>query len=181
MARLEKKPVENLRWFALRCAPQKEKLAVTILERLNFVAVTPTEPRLRKKTRFDKERNPIEYPVLPGCLFVGVEDKGHLFRVVNFHFINSVVGINGRYAEFDPRLLMPFLNFSPETSPQYYKYMRTKHEFDIGDTVRLRTGAFRDAEMKVADIKGREAFFLIPLLGREHRFAMSVDDCEKAA
>ena len=170
---------EQLRWFGLRCKPQKEQKAATWLQNMNYIAVTPTAPRMRRSTQYDKERKPIEYAVLPGCLFIGVSDRSHLFRIVNFHFISSVIGINGRYAEFDPSKLLPFLRYNPKTSPMYYKYMRTGREFDVADDVRILTGPFRDSVMKVSEIKDREAVFLVSLLGKTHQVHISVDDCEK--
>lgn len=177
---------EKLRWFALRCAPQKEKVATSILQRLGYIAVTPTEERLRYRHRFDKmnqERKPLSYAVLPGCLFVAVSNRGDLWRLVNFNFISSVVGVNGRYAEFDPDKLLPFLFQRRDLSslPAYYKYMRRGYEFDKGDAVHINRGMLANSTLKVAEITGREAVFLVPMLGKVQRVHVDVADCEKAA
>lgn len=171
----------ELQWFAIRVPPQKEQVAATILQRLNYIAVTPTEARLRRKTRYDKERREVQYSILPGFVFVAVTDETHVWRLKTFHFVNSIVTLGGTYARFDNQKLEAFLRYNPDTSPAYYKYMRTRQEFDIGDKVRILTGAFRDSEMKVSDISGREAIFLVPLLGRTHEVRVCVDDCSKAA
>lgn len=168
----------ELKWFGLRVPPQRERVAVAILERRNYFAATKVEMIQRRKTRYCKKRVETPHVVTHGYVFVGLRQRHELLPICNLHLVQSVVGVNGIAAEFNPVKLLSFLEVDPVEYPPYYKYMRTGKEFDPGDTVRVGVGTLRDQFMKVADIRDNEAIFLLPLLGREFEIKVDVTDCE---
>lgn len=183
---------EELDWFALRTLPQREDMAVKVLRRDGLVAVCKTERRLRRRTKWDKERRYITFNAAPGYIFVATP-AGHDPRIYirPLHIFRSFVGkdglplvlpsqsreAKGRNGETYTRFgVLPFLELEQGELPGYYKHFKTGREFSIGQTVIVTTGPFRDHQVKVVNVENGEALFIMRLLGRDQEVRMSVDD-----
>lgn len=175
----------DLRWFILRTLPQREIMSAKILRHMGLIAEVPREPRMRRQTKWDKERKSILYPSMPGYIFYATECAPREIpwhTVFKLHLIRSVVSINGVPALIDQsaveHLLQSVWAVEP---PAYAKFLRTGKEFDVGDMVFITNGPLRDFELRVQDIQEGEAHFIIPLLGKQQLVRISIDHCMKAA
>lgn len=192
--------VGELYWFALRTLPQREDMAAKVLRHDGLVAVIKTERRLRRRTKWDKERKYITYNASPGYVFIATpagKDPREFVRPL--HIFRSFVSKDGaplrlptQSAEVKARDgstymrhgILQFLEIEAGELPGYYRHFKTGREFTIGQTVIINTGPFRDHQVRVEDIQNGEAMFFMRLLGREQTVRVSVDDCipvEKAA
>lgn len=183
--------VGELHWYALRVLPQREDMAAKVLRRDGLIAEVKTERRLRRRTKWDKERRYLTFNEAPSYVFIAVpgrEDPRCFVRPL--HIFRSFVGKDGlplrlpthtKVGKKQTRFgVTDFLQLQEGELPGYYRYHKTGREFKIGDTVIINTGPFRDHQVKVADIQDGEALFFLRLLGKNQEVRISVDDCIKA-
>lgn len=168
----------ELAWYALRTLPQREDMAAKLLRYDGLVAEVKTERKLRRRTKWDKERRYINYTAAPGYIWLAVpahEDPRVYVRP--FHIFRSFVGYNGRPLRLPEIEMARFLNFQPGEAPGYFRYHKTGREFKIGQTVIVNTGPFRDHQVRVENIHEGEAFFFVRMLGKDQEVRISVNDC----
>ena len=188
--------VREIWWHALRTLPQREFMGAKLLRYDGLIAEVKTERRLRRKTKWDKERKYITFNAAPGYIFVGTpagNDPRNYVRPL--HIFRSFVSKDGvplrlpaltahtitREGEVKSNPgVMDFLNLQEGELPGYYRYHKTGREFSIGDTVIINTGPFRDHQVRVDDIQNGEAIFFLRMLGRDQEVRINVNDCIKA-
>jgi transcription antitermination factor NusG len=177
--------MSELRWYALRCRPQRERMTAKILRYHGLVAEVKTERRLRRRTKWDKERKLRSFVAAPSYVFVAFDaGKPMPWHVVfSYHFVWSVVSVGGVPAELNHEAVVRFLGYDDaDKLPSYMKHFRTRGEtFRVGEEVIIGSGAFTDHRMRVEDIRDGEAKFITHLLGRTIEVSVPVDDCVKAA
>lgn len=175
--------VSELMWFALRVIPQREMMAAKILRYFGVDAAIKTEKRLRRTTKWDKERKPIEFCAAPGYVFIAIPRGkptpwGAIFKL---HLIRSVVSIEGVPAELNHEAVMKFLGFEDMSLPNYFRFFSTRgHQFEIGDEVVITTGVLSEQKLRVEDVREGEAIFIIRMLGATKEISVPVNDCFKA-
>jgi len=167
----------ELHWFALRTLPQREDMAAKVLRRDGLIAEIKTERRLRRRTKWDKERRYITFNAAPGYVFIAVPGNDPRVFVRPFHIFRDFVGRNGVPAELSPRAVIAFLELYEGDLPGYFRHFKTGREFAIGDTVIVNTGPFREHQVKVVNVADGEAWFFVHLLGRTQEVRVSVNDC----
>jgi len=171
----------ELRWFALRVLPQREMMAAKVLRYDGLVAEVKTERRLRRLTKWDKERRYITFNAAPGYCFIAVPGDDPRVFVRPLHIFRSFVGPeDGPPARLNHGSVMNFLQLEDGDLPGYYRHFKTGREFSIGDTVIIATGPFRDHQVRVEDVQDGEALFFMRMLGKDQEVRVSVNDCIKA-
>jgi transcription antitermination factor NusG len=176
--------MSDLAWFALRCAPQRERMVQKILRYHGLKAFVKTEQRLRRKTKRDPVRKPIAFVAASSYVFIGLpaDDPSPWKFVHRYHMIHSVVSLNGRPVQLDARALGDFLGFDDFDMPDYFKFFRTSEPaFGPGDMVRIDTPSFDGLELRVKDIQRGEALFDLVMLGRTTEIRVALDQVFKAA
>jgi len=133
---------------------------------------------------------------MPGYVFAGfaAPDVG---PVIRWHAINKVkqvrgvVGYENRPWRLDARrrvvrgddgrtaeIMIPDNRFAAFMrayrngklhAPKAQQFMRTHHEFAVGDEVDVIAGPYRDMRVKVIEITGASARFLLPLFGNDEQ------------
>jgi transcription antitermination factor NusG len=172
----------ELVWHALRTKPQREEMVAMALSRFGIYAQVKTERRLRRKTKWDKERKLQTFVAAPGYVLIGIQPGQPVpwYTIFRLHMVNSVVSFEGRPAQLDHRAVLAFLGHEGGRLPGYFRHFRTGHEFKIGDDVLVTRGVLTDHRLKVQDVQAGEAVFIMRLLGRDQEIRISVDDCIKA-
>lgn len=173
------KGIEGLRWFALRTTPQREEMAAKLLRYDGLVAKTKTERKLRRRTKWDKERRYLTFNAAPSYCFIAVPPGPEDPRVYvrPFHIFRSFVGLHGRPAQLNTPAMLDFLQLEEGELPGYYRHFKTGREFKIGQTVIVTTGPFRDRQVRVEDVQNGEALFFMHLFGKDQEVRVKVDDC----
>jgi transcription antitermination factor NusG len=179
----------ELRWLAFRTSSQQSlmELTVRVLRNSGLIADIAMEKRLRKKTKWDKERKPRPYVTAPGYVFIATE-RGTPFpwhKLQSIHMIRGVIGTRGKPAELSDSAVRSFLRWEGERLPAYMRFMKTGQEFKPGDKVYIADGsldAFTDGcPIKVENIEDGSAVFILKLLGQDVEHRIDVRDCVKAA
>ena len=143
----------------------------TLLRRAGFQVFLPTKKVWRRKSKYSKEKQLVAYPLLVGWVFVGWP-KGEnrwldLFRV---SLVYEVAGIDGR-PYLIPQSIMDdmFKRWGGRSTkaPERERFMRTHHEFKIGDRVRVVEGPFDGVLVRVVELRGPDARVVLKLLGGE--------------
>lgn len=175
----------KLRWHCLRCPPQREVMTAKILRYYGLVAEVKTERRLRRKTKWEKERKFRTFVAASGYVLIGFDRAQPMpwHTIFRTHLVRSVVSQHGAPAELDHDAVVRFLGYDDSGQlPSYLKHFRTRGEtFKVGEEVIVGSGVFSDHRMKVEDIRDGEAIFLVRLLGRVNEVRVALDDCVKAA
>jgi transcription antitermination factor NusG len=153
------------------------------LMRFGIYAQVKTETRLRRRTKWDKERKLRTFVAAPGYCLIGTPDGVPVpwYQIFRLHMVSSVVSLNGQPAQLDHKAVLAFLGHEGGRLPGYFRHFRTGHEFKIGDRVLVSSGVFSDHTMRVQDVQDGEAVFLVKLLGRDHQVRVPVDHCIPAA
>lgn len=175
----------RLRWYCLRCPPQREVMTAKILRYHGLVAEVKTERRLRRKTKWEKERKFRSFVAAPGYVLIGFDAAQPMpwHAIFRYHLVRSVVSVHGAPAELGHDAVVRFLGYDDSGQlPSYLKHFRTRGEsFKVGEEVIVGSGVFSDHRMKVEDIQDGEAIFIVRLLGRANEVRVALDDCVKAA
>jgi len=154
-------------------------MVANALQRFGIYAQVKTETRLRRRTKWDKERKLQTFVAAPGYCLIGTKPGQPVpwYTIFRLHMVNSVVSYNGLPAPLDHRAVLGFLGHEGGRLPGYFRHFRTGHEFKIGDDVLVGSGVFTDHTMRVQDVQDGEAVFLVKLLGRDHQLRVPVDHC----
>lgn len=174
----------ELHWFALRVLSQREDMVKKLLVWRGLRAFIKTEQRIRRKTKWDRERKARAFCAAPSYVFVGLEaDSPNPWALVHgCHLIRSVVTINGIPAQLDGVKLAEFLGFDDFDMPDYFKFFRTgRQEFKIGETVRIDHPSYEGFELPVMDIQNGEAIFQLVMLEHTAELRVPIEQCYKAA
>lgn len=183
---------EALRWFVVRCAPQKEETVVRVFDLCGIPAAIPTTPRERiRRGRMLRWRE----PVAPSYVLVGFPGDGEIpwWDVLKFGVVRSAVGNNGKPMQVPWRTtfqkdgvvkrggveaLLPDLDAIRVGAA---KYVRMWRQYDVNDSVRVKDGPFGGFEGKVQSITDSEISVLLNIFGRQTPLQLSVGDVVKAA
>lgn len=92
---------DELHWYALDVARQKEYVAGYILQRMGCMTFIPTETRFRKQNRYRKSKIEVGYAAIPGVVFCGFPAPPDWFRVMNMHLVNGVLSVDDKPRRID--------------------------------------------------------------------------------
>lgn len=171
----------NYTWFGVRVTPQKETVAEFVLRDegfATFVLVRKSWEFSNGTTKARMKKREIRRPILPGLVFVGMNDRTPGWdRVFAYRLVIGVVGWGGEPRPI-PHDTRPASNGLPErpglrsliwrqaggefNAPDYEKYQDTHRTFAIGDDVVTLGEAMRG---KVMGMEDRTAKVLINFLG----------------
>lgn len=182
---------ENLRWFVLRCAPQKEETVVRVFDLSGIPAAIPTTPRERiRRGRLLKWRE----PVAPTYVLVGFPGLGEIpwYDVLKFQLVRSIVANNGKPMQVPWRTtycdkgeikrggvetLLPDLDAIRMGAAKFMRLYR----YEADEAIRVETGPFAGFEGKVQNCNDRDVSVLLNILGRQTPVQLPVGDVVKAA
>jgi transcription antitermination factor NusG len=182
---------ENLRWYVLRCPPNKEESIVRVFDHAGIPAAIPTSPREKRcRGKLLKWR----VANMPGYVLVGFPGRGEIpwYAVLRYGLIRSVVGFCGAPRQVPwtntymkdgavkkggvERLLPDFDAIRIGAA----KFMRAMRAFEKGEGVRIEAGPFTGFQGRVSDVTETEATVLIELFGRQTPVQIPVGDAVKA-
>lgn len=84
---------DDVRWYALDVARQKEYLAGYFLNRMGYPTFIPTETRWRKKNRYTKAKVEIACAAVPGVIFVALPIIPPWGRILGLSLVSAVLSI----------------------------------------------------------------------------------------
>ena len=182
---------ENLRWFVLRCAPQKEETIVRVFDLWGIPAAIPTTPREKiRRGKLLKWRE----PVAPSYVLVGFPGLGPIpwYDVLRFQLVRSIVANHGEPMQVPFRTtycdkgeikrggvetLIPDMDAIRVGAAEFMLNWR----YATDETIRIEAGPFAGFEGKVQNCNDRDVSVLISILGRETPLQLSIGDVVKAA
>lgn len=185
----------ELRWYALRTAPQKEQTTVRILRAQDLLVCVPTETRWRKRHHYDKSKTERRFVAMPGYVLIGWSGAGPIpwWSALRFAVVKSVVGYRPpatkdepfphlRPLQLDTKTVGRMLEKDLLTAPSFYRFQRTWGEYNPNDRVRVVAGPFEGFESKVVAVSSEgEARIMIDILGAQREVVVPAEYIEKAA
>ncbi|PHR85952.1 MAG: hypothetical protein COA78_38545 [Blastopirellula sp.] len=171
-------------WFVAFVPPQKEFIAQKILTRWGGHVYLPLALKWRRVNRYARAKQRIAYAAMPGCVFLGLAaDDPRWYDLFLLDTVRGVLGLEGEPAALSGDGLHEFIerNRAKFTAPDEQKFMRTHHEFDVGDSVQIISGSFDGHTTKVEEITGRRAYFWLNLFGQITKCSVALDQLEKVS
>lgn len=92
---------DELHWYAIDVARQKEYLAGHMFQRRGCMTFIPTEMRFRKKNRYTKGKLEVAHAAIPGTIFVGFTASPDWYNVMGMNLVNGVLSLDGRPRRID--------------------------------------------------------------------------------
>jgi hypothetical protein len=172
-----------LDWYALTVEAQKEFHASVILRRRGYTTFLPTRQDWRRRNRFVREKEPMTYPLIARCLLVGfrIEAVPPWFDLFQLSLVRGVIGFDGAPRTV-PQIsvidLVDRFGANHFRAPDCQKWIRTHHEFSIGNAVEVVEGPFAGHRTKVRDIKGLRADVLLELFNSKQPVKIPLDHLE---
>lgn len=152
-----------------KAATQQEFTIETLLRDRGFSVFLPTKKVYRRKSKYTKEKHLVTYPLLVGWVFVGWpkgENRWH--DLFSCNQVIEVAGISRRPCPIPQADMHAMFNCwgGPKTrAPERERFMRTHHEFRVGDQVKVAEGPLEGLEVRVAELSGSRARVILELLG----------------
>lgn len=175
---------DALGWYLGFCQPGREFIGQSLIDEAGYPAYLPMVMRWRKTNRYVKQKKRFAFPVMPGCVFIGMQ-RG-MEQWFNFfecqRVVKRVMGVSGVPRALSGREILGFIDgnhrhFSPHKAEQF---MRSNHEFAEGDKVQIMDGAMDGHIVDVTEIKGKKAKIITELFGCRHEAFIGLDKLEKA-
>ena len=161
-------------WFVAQLKPQGLKRAEENLTRQGFKSFCPKrlESRLQGGRRISKQT-----PLFPGYLFVSVGTQANCWKA-----INATRGVS-RLLITDPRTPVPLPHeFMAGLMARCDEHglIGPPTDLDVGDTVRVVSGAFADTIAKIETLQdGERLQILMELMGQKARVSVSQHSVER--
>ncbi len=141
--------VEDLDWYALRVAPQKEFVVQEILTRKGVATYCPSDKRWRRQNRYTKNKDLKSFPLMPSYVFAGfIPGIPSLYDLRKVDAILGCIGFNGepkRIPKVGIRSMIGRYKNGLQR-PTDERFMQTYKEFKAGDLVRIAHGPFEDPD-----------------------------------
>ncbi|MEM6681368.1 MAG: transcription termination/antitermination NusG family protein [Pseudomonadota bacterium] len=175
---------QQIDWFAVLVMSGKEFIAQRQIVRFGPVAFVPITRRYRRINRTVKTKKRLAFAAISGMVFVGVQRGAKpwydIFSSINCAY--GVIGTAGQMIAIDGAAILRFTDhWKSANPPSEQRYMRSNHEFEIGDTVRVVDGPLDGHIVDVKDIRDRWAYIVMDLLGQTNEIQISLDNLEKAS
>jgi len=94
---------DELHWYALDVARQKEYVAGYLLNKMGAMTFIPTETKFRKKTHHSKGKIEVAYAAFGGLVFAGFPAAPNWLRIRAIGLINGVLSIPDSQGRVYPR------------------------------------------------------------------------------
>lgn len=173
----------GLLWFALLVPPQMEFVAQKILRRYGLRTFVPVRREWRRRNKFVKTKELQEYPIAPRYVFAGFDRRFPLwFDLFNLPVISGAVGLNGEPLKIPGKAMARLIQRTGGglNAPAVQKFMRTHHEFTVGQIVEVLDGPFEGRRVPVVEIRGHRALLLLELFGGQHEIDVSMEVLQAA-
>jgi transcription termination/antitermination protein NusG len=169
--------VRDFHWYVAMTPPGRETVAVDRLAEKGIATILPVKEFYRRKTRYQKKKSILQYPLMPRYLFVGVHSPLELSEIWTLkNVIQGFICMDGKPQEIPQYQVQNFVNRgSAYTPPQAHKYMKTHQEFGVGDEVVVTEGVLAGRVVHVRAIVGDKAHILLDLLGHPHNVTLFLD------
>lgn len=153
-----------------------------LLGERGFETFLPVEKVWRRKSKYTRDKRLVAYPLLPGWLFVGwSEDERRWADLFQVPLTHAVVSVDGRPYRMPPAVMDRLFNeWGDRQAPEQERFMRTHHEFKIGDRARIVEGAFEGHIIRVTELRGAAAKAVFWVLGCEREIEIDARSLEVA-
>jgi transcription antitermination factor NusG len=174
----------GLHWYALLVAPQKEFVAQKILRRYGLRTFVPVRREWRRVNKFTADKLLRAFPLAPRYVFAGFKPGVPLwFDLFALPVVSGAVCICDRPMRLPTGEVVKMIRKlgGGLNAAEAARFMRTHHEFAVGDTVEVTAGPFEGMRVPVVSISGPRARVLLSLFGGAvDTIDMALDDLQAA-
>lgn len=173
----------QLLWYALLTPPGREFVAQKILRRYGLRTFVPVRREYRRKNKFVRDKVLKEYPIAPRYVFAGFPRGTPLwFDLFALPNISGVVGLEDDPTRIRSGAMVKFITKTGGglNAPEAQRFMRTHHEFSVGQMVEVIDGPFKDHKIRVVAIRGAKAALMLELFGQEREVEVPMINLQAA-
>lgn len=157
-------------WYVLVAAPGKEFLAQRTLRQMGYNAMVPSREVFRYRNKFSRQKEPKRYPCMPRYVLVGFSEVPNWMELLDLPMISGVLAQYDAPAKVKYRHIAHLIALDPdgivERAGPEQRYMRTHHEFGLGQIVRVARGSLEGFTFTVEAFNGTHASGTIEICGR---------------
>lgn len=174
----------DLNWYLGFCAPGREFIAQAILNEAGIEAYLPIVMKSRKINRYTKARRRFAFPVMPGCVFLGLERGAeHWFNLFTCQrTVKRVLGSGGLPRALSGGELKAFIDGNHVTFGQNLTGQAKQQGRVIlakGEKVQVIDGALAGHIVEIEEVKGKKATIIAELFGSPHAVQTDLDKLTK--
>lgn len=174
----------SLLWYALLTPPGREFVAQRILRRYGLRTFIPVRREWRRKNKFVKIKDQFTYAAVPRYVMAGFMRSVPLwFDLFNLPVVSGVVGRQGEPMLIPAKAVASLIRRTGGglNAPAVQRYMRTHHEFTVGQTVEVIDGPFEGRKVPVVEIRGHCAVVLFEMFNIEQEIEIDMEILQAAA
>ncbi|MEM8575534.1 MAG: transcription termination/antitermination NusG family protein [Pseudomonadota bacterium] len=193
--------MRELQWYLVRTKPpanpnrvvvrmydpvlamsQRKFVTELMLGNRGFETFLPVDKVWRRKSKYTRDKRLVSYPLIPGWLFVGwPADENRWAELFNVPIVHAVASVDGEPYRMPPDVMDWIFNaWGDRQAPEQERFMRTHHEFKVGDLVRVAEGSFEGHTVRVVDIRGAAVKAVFWILGCEREIEIDARVLEVA-
>lgn len=172
-------------WYLVQVAAGRETLVADLMRNRGHDAIVPVVRCWRRPNRHARGKRQREFALLARYVIVGFAPDaiGPFDDLRRFDFVQSVVSDANGYAPIMRRQLIAFvrqLGGPVWTVDGAQRFMRTHHEFAVGDTVEVVEGSLAGWRARVSAIDGASALLEVMLFNRLTTLHLPLEILSKA-
>lgn len=170
---------ENIRWYVLRTAAQKELAAETQVKRLGFTTRVPIEHKWRRKSSHSRLKVERPYPLFARYLFVGFNGAPRWFDLSSADLLQGALGYGGRPQALKPIEVEYMLDLAERGASRRFVGSINPHKaVVVGEMARIIGGGFDGHTVKVTEIVNAKAKVLLSLFNSMQIVPIPVEHLE---
>jgi transcription antitermination factor NusG len=171
-------------WYVFTTAPNKERPAAQELGRRGWLVNVPLMKRNIRSG--PTRRRSVDFaPVIPGYVFIFMDGahSRNFERIFKAEFpdgdrcVRQILKFAGEYGKITPEVMREFLQHVKAESE---RASSVKHSVKVGDTVRVKNGAFAGQIVKVGSVEGTRACILMEMFKQSTPALVSIHNLELA-
>lgn len=169
--------VARLTWYAIVVVPGREFVAQKILRRYGLSTFVPVRREWRRRNKYVREKELQTYVVAPRYVFGGFDACPLWFDLFALPNVSGVVGFLDEPARIPSHAMARLIRKTGGglNAPQVQKFMRTHHEFSLGQVVEIIGGPFEGRKVPVVELSGARAKVLVELFGTDTPIEVPTD------
>jgi transcription antitermination factor NusG len=170
---------ENLDWYALVTKPQHEFVCAGKIQDMGHAVFVPYASEWRRKSRYSKAKVQRHYPLMPRYIFVGFDCLPPWLDLHAADCMQGVVGVGGYAKKLPTARVIELINTHGAgvyVAPAAQQFMRTHHEFAVGDRVQIVDGPLYEHFAEVTAIDGKKARILFEIFNEVLDIEIALDD-----
>lgn len=170
-------------WNVLTTEPRFEFDVAESLDKLDHEVYVPMRRDFRQINRYSKRKVLRNFALMPGYVFIAPHSDVEWYEVLGVRHVRRVIAINRKPMYVFPAEMNALIEREKDgefTAWDSERFMRSGHEFTIGDKVEIVIGPLTGCKAKVEEINEATARVLTEMFGSDRLVEVGLETLEAA-